>query len=95
MKTQHTPGEWNIYQTEKGYSIESTSKSGSLIPIAQVHRFYANAKTNAKLMAAAPEMLEALKDIRAWYENNHEKYFGTYTPVCFSKGLSAIKKAAE
>jgi len=59
--SEHTPGEWKSYQTEKGYSIESTSESGSLIPVATIHRFYKNSQANAKLIAAAPDLLEACK----------------------------------
>ena len=41
------------------------------------------------------QLLEALQEIRKWYEANHDRYLGEYTPVCFSKGLSAINKALE
>lgn len=50
-------------------------------------------EANAAIMAAAPELLESLIEIREWYEKNHDRYMGTDTPVCFSKGLSAILKA--
>ena len=52
-------------------------------------------EANAKLIAAAPEMLEALLEMREWYEANQHNVLGELTPICFSKGLSAILKATE
>ena len=49
----------------------------------------------ANLIDSAPELLEALIEIREWYEKNHTEYLGEYTPICFSKGLSAILKATS
>jgi hypothetical protein len=50
------------------------------------------AEANAKLIAAAPELLEALKECRKWYENNTDRLYPD-TPICFSNALSAIQKA--
>lgn len=50
-------------------------------------------KTPKQLAKINKELLEALTDVRKWYEANHQKYLGEYTPVCFSKALSAIHNA--
>lgn len=46
-----------------------------------------------QLKAKNYELLQALKNVRQWYEENQAKYLGTYTPVVFSEALSAIHKA--
>ena len=58
MKTQHTPGPWAIYvNAPSDVVIRKMSKDGyELCAIARVSSGYAN----AHLIAAAPELLEAL-----------------------------------
>jgi hypothetical protein len=87
--TKHTPGPWyvtrhndlqySISQKETGYDemIEALDEED---------------EANAKLIAAAPELLEALKECRKWYENNTDRLYPD-TPICFSNALSAIQKA--
>jgi hypothetical protein len=57
MNTQHTPGPWHT-AGEQGVQIRSEKHQ-----IAKVWAMRGNEwKANARLIAAAPEMLEALKD---------------------------------
>lgn len=56
--------------------------------------FSEETKANALLISKAPEMLEMLKELRKWYEENQYR-LGDYTPVVFSKALSLIKEATE
>ena len=51
---EHTKGEWKTYRNALGQWAVSTD----LEPIAQVDRHY-----NAHLIAAAPDMYEALKEL--------------------------------
>lgn len=53
-KTKHTPGPWKIQQEEKGSSIRSED-SRLLGAIAKCH------DQDAHLIAAAPDLLEALQ----------------------------------
>lgn len=46
----------------------------------------------AELLKQRDELLKALENVRKWYEENHEKYLGEYTPVVFSEALSVIQK---
>lgn len=62
MKTQHTPGPW--YQREQGSEIEI--KSG-IYTICMVHNYsglHETNEANARLIAAAPELLEELIKIK-------------------------------
>ena len=68
MTTQHTPGPWTV--TNSGLSIKS---SGHSIHdrIADVYHSEKSAeidRANARLIAAAPELLEALKGTLAMLE---------------------------
>ena len=93
MKTKHVTTQWIVTQSNDGQTIYIDSDD---IPyVASIPNISHEAMANAKLIAAAPELLESLIEIREWYEKNHVKYLGDYTPICFSKALSLIKKATE
>lgn len=74
METKHTKGEWII--KDEHYSIESTiiSDNGERIAVAKSYPKSANLNdvseseriANAKLIAAAPEMLKALQCISSF-----------------------------
>lgn len=59
---KHTPGPWsaeNQGMNPSDYDIEIRTQDGSRL-IASVHEQYMASMSNARLMAAAPEMYEAL-----------------------------------
>ena len=90
-KEKFTKGEW-IFKD----GIIQADEEGGELNIGSVYQVFRNPEeglANAKLIAAAPELLRSLSEIREWYEKNREKYFGEDTPVCFSKALSVIQKA--
>jgi len=71
MKTKHTPGEWVFKEWKQEgtdfYHIRSKKEFTDLI--ATVHRWKGyidkrEAEANAKLIAAAPDMLKALTEVR-------------------------------
>lgn len=64
MKTSHTPGPWKARIYPYGDHHQVSNKSGQMF-IADVLKLDADEQTeaNAKLIAAAPDLLEALKDI--------------------------------
>ena len=72
MKTKHTPGPWHVghtSNTEEGKNefIDIDSKKGSIARAWHPNVFSGTQKeteANAKLIAAAPELLEALKAIK-------------------------------
>ena len=107
MKNQHTKGTWNqcCANTTPHFVFADQDKAVCSLrcndPINTNYNHMEGIVTNeerianAKLIAAAPEMLEALIEIREWYEKNQDALPGELTPICFSKGLSAILKATE
>ena len=100
MKTKHTKGDWyvaeNLSNNSTGNRVIIRTDRGNHPQVAVAINYNTEAnEANAKLIAAAPEMLESLTKIRAWYEENHERYFGTDPPIIFSEALSAILKATS
>ena len=67
MTTQatHTPGPWEISKNEAGeLDICEAGAGNMLADLAKCK----NAEANARLIAAAPEMLQALKNAREWLD---------------------------
>jgi hypothetical protein len=69
MKTKHTPGPWSHrYLTKYGFIIENEDKGqmqfGKLADI--MPRGGGESQANAALIAAAPDMLQALISAEAW-----------------------------
>ena len=94
---KHTPGPWRVGKT--GCVVSDSDKNitiGGAIGKEAIDYFGGNLicesvmPSNAKLIAAAPELLEALQEIipfnLEWINENHPTY---------KKAISAIKKALE
>jgi len=88
METKHTPGPWieskigNHYEEYLIYS-EETGKNVAI---------NVDGLANARLIAAAPDMLEALKEFLADQETMNEPYRNE--AIC-ERARAAIKKATE
>ena len=84
--SKHTPGPWAIYvNAPSDIVIRKMSKDGyELCAIARVSSGYAN----ARLIAAAPELLEALERIAA--SDPTHTHFAT---LAISEARAAIAKA--
>ena len=104
METKHTKGEWEVAnqsEQKKWFNISSPSGIiarsfyGKLEPIVYDYE----AKANAKLIAAAPDLLEALQKVKSelMYENliNKEKSSGRNWQVELDIINQVIKKATE
>lgn len=61
----HTPGPWRVVHTADDRTFIDTEESNDSF-IAQVDRNAPEYEDNAQLIAAAPELLEALKRIIEW-----------------------------
>ena len=87
-KAQHTPGPWKRIKLDEKLYINPDRKSGEYALIAKINR---NSLPNARLIAAAPELLEALKCFMECQAPDGT----TCTPnnADFDKGRAAIAKA--
>jgi len=99
---KHTLGPWKVRKTNDGiYLIESEER----YPIVGEYGWYGNKNTitaNAHLIAAAPELLEACKDLahqlailNKKFLNKNDKYSALQTGVVqsYNKAIKAITKA--
>ena len=57
MKTKHTPGPWNLHQGKNDFAVEA---GGTICQGDDTMRDW---EANAHLIAAAPELLEALNGL--------------------------------
>lgn len=85
MSTKHTPGPWYVEDDERGILTTVTSDYGDIDYLT-----LPNHRANACIIAAAPELLEALEAIVNRSEVDHE--------VCirqpdYDRALAAINKA--
>lgn len=76
MKTQHTPGPWFIngpYDFESDLFIRATVDGENCDIASTYDDETGNAQANAKLIASAPELLEALKktvsELKDWRDH--------------------------
>ena len=86
--TAHTPGPWRVSDTDwvQGYRIQAVVSAVDGDDIAQVTNV-----PDARLIAVAPEMLEALKIITYWY--NKANRDGVVLAQGIDKARAAIAKA--
>ena len=82
-KTKHTPGPWVIKRDRDDICIDTDIKR-----IVRIYPHYADQEANAHLIAAAPEMLEMLKDVF----NDRAKKYGASSSRIMKLG-NLIKKA--
>ena len=106
METKHTKGQWKTTEVHNGYysigtgAVEYINTKGQLKqgyrPIAFVGGNYCSvdeAQANAKLIASAPELLDALKMIRK--ELKHGNYKGNHVNGMIQVAEEAIVKATS
>lgn len=94
MKTKHTEGEWNVIQPKYQDYLVVKSDYKDLHICEILKGTYTidkqEAEANAKLIAAAPELLEALKELMdLFYDHEPE----LYRQRQFNKAIKAINKA--
>jgi len=65
--TSHTKGPWAIHPSTFYYDVIRAGQD----EVASYHKMLPNAEANARLIAAAPDLLEALESIsRRWEESD-------------------------
>ena len=101
MKTQHTKGEWansiRGIKSDKGLLIaqcwygDNSNAEGNLNAVPSIEEYHAN----AKLIAAAPELLEALQNItKTAYPKESNSGPAVYVKLQ-NIAMEAINKATE
>lgn len=93
MKTQptHTPGPWHINKIGRGYGVftQDTHQVAGIIGLTSERD-----EANARLIAAAPELLEAAKKLSALLHELHKEEDPEYLPAPELDDLDlAIQKA--
>lgn len=98
METKHTKGEWKVEVLKFGFPSSTVLTYGVSVdegdPICGLASKRSNpkeAEANAKLIAAAPELLDALKDVLTVFEERE-----TAIPISTQMKIEqAIKKATS
>ena len=88
--SKHTPGPW-IFDNEIGFIRTDTPPYGEW-DVAKVNIVRAEAKANARLIAAAPELLDALKLMRDAFLDTEGSH-GTLEQTATDAADAAIAKA--
>ena len=101
METKHTKGEWSRVhsKTKNGIETHINGGLGNQDDICQISKYVGMDKdeveANAKLIAAAPELLEALQIAKCILDEKIGSSTETYGDIDVSKINKAIKKATS
>ena len=93
---KHTPGPWETYGDDKS-DIRPATKAGKNRIIAQCPGYKTERQANARLIAAAPELLEALQSLYGmgeWQRTITEE-MGSTVGRAYAKARAAIQKAIQ
>ena len=86
FNTKHTPGPWTVVCDE--IDCVSTAGDRPFMELTDEDYIHCNTEANARLIAAAPDLLEALEMLVSW-----EKTGIPLSEVGFLRARSAIAKA--
>ena len=87
--SKHTPGPWRAQFREVTSAVASDGRVASLSQLNRVRRREPDeVAANARLIAAAPDMLEALEDARDWCLDDDGGDYWPYKAI-----IEAIDKA--
>jgi hypothetical protein len=94
----HTPGPWRWdHESNVGNLIVDPERNAVATFQARSHLKWAEQQAereaNARLIAAAPELLEALKGLEQWYDAEVEPPHREFFNAAIAKARAAIAKA--
>ena len=90
MKTKHTPGKW-FFDAQENVIERGNGEGYVRICDVTKHR-PAETKANARLIAAAPELLEALKTITSKYRQNLKSAIENAGSLVLSFNIKELEK---
>lgn len=94
---RHTPGPWNVYHDEDGTIWIAQKRSGAITSgvIVEINpEFSSRPEANARLIAAAPDLLDALSDLsRAYAALRKRAGYGDDPSESLDDAIAAIAKA--
>ncbi len=102
METKHTPGPWEVEELKRHFDQEYLSLHNNFIlignennSIAYIPAIHPEAEANAHLIAAAPEMYEALKRLLAAHDADvkHGSLIALGNSAAADQARAAIAKA--
>lgn len=92
MKTKHTPGPWYCVDTSNhAHDYRLLAANGVPLPLNVVANDHSEQRANARLIAAAPDLLAALRGMVCLYEFMHAR--NPHTDSRPLQALAAIAKA--
>lgn len=95
MNAKHTPGPWGCTDTSHhAHDYRLTKPDGSLLPLTVEANDHSEQRANARLIAAAPDLLTSLRAIHHQLTNG-EASEGNLRDIrwCASQADAAIAKA--
>lgn len=88
--TTHTPGPWACtYTSNHAHDYRLTQPSGQPLPVKAEANDRSEQRANARLIAAAPELLQVLQDVLTIFAEEYPE------SPCFDRARAAIKKAGQ
>lgn len=91
METKHTPGPWDVDECRYGFAVYARKSGDAVVKTEDVEGRYGaiDNEADARLIAAAPELLEALTEIVAAADGDGWKQLDP----SFAAARAAIAKA--
>lgn len=90
MSAQHTPGPWTL--TEKAVVASASTPIAHRVKWWSIGQLEIEENANARLIAAAPDLLEALRALHAACVKDGWPVYGAH-PAAMNAALAAIAKA--
>jgi hypothetical protein len=109
METNHTKGPWELGASKQSV-VKADGQNSKVIAAIRTNDYLVNprfeegeAEANARLIAAAPDLLEALKDFTYRFPKDYKEGIKLTEHTCFNgyswqiidKAITAIQKATQ
>lgn len=93
--SKHTPGPWSAEEGRHNSGVEADNQWGSIVAdnycVAAIWADAPNYKEDARLIAAAPDLLETLR----WIGRQNPEAYEDFIMECRKRARAAIAKAEE